>query len=784
MLHASLPQIHADQACPIWRWPLCDRQLPGLTEAERAELRRKLDQPCKQIGRPTKVALQRLLQPIEDILSFFHTKRSAYTPTVRVMLGEMYQRDEPFWMWTEEEWKDVLGPDERTFASRLGWKCGQCEARRLIATLAYLFGGISDTSTLSTFVEVSPLARKIFGNEAIDTALQQISTVLLSWGYSFKEARKLTACIACLFLQNRSPSLNDLSVQVLAHIQETSPLRDVRHYLPRVSRVLFALGITKQPLPRKSSRTMGAASGTDGSLNEEWFRWCERWRKQSTLRAKDGLYYHLLEIGRWLNVHHPTITSPAQWTYDLAAAFVAAVNEMKIGEWSSPLHRPLIAPSRIGQPLRPLAKEKRHHALRTFLRDCQEWQWIPVHLNPARALQTPRFLRNQLKPDPRVIDKPLWAKILWAALNLEAGDLPLTGSKFPMYPLEMVRAIAVVWCFTALRRDEVIRLRVGCIRWQYEDVMIPETGEILPKDATCLLDIPVSKTMTAYTKPVHPLVGKRINAWEHIRPPEQPHALDQKTSETVQFLFSYRGKCIAKEYITSQLIPLLCRKANIPEQDSRGPITSHRARATIASMLYNAKDPLDIFQLQQYLGHKYLSSTQSYLKVDPTKLASQVAKAGYLEQNLATIEVLLDQEAVTSGAASRGEPWKFYDLGHGWCTNPFWADCIHRMACARCPFYCPKSSTMDQLIEGKAHLIHMLEFVALTEGEKVLVTEGITLHQDLIEKLADIPTPAGPTPRELAAGSQEEASVIPLKTVQNRKKQNRGVQERGRGAEP
>ena len=115
---------------------------------------------------------------------------------------------------------------------------------------------------------------------------------------------------------------------------------------------------------------------------------------------------------------------------------------------------------------------------------------------------------------------------------------------------------------------------------------------------------------------------------------------------------------------------MLCRKASIPAQDSRGTITSHRARATIASMLYNAKEPLDIFQLKEYLGHKQLTLTQSYLKVDPTKLASQVAKAGYLEQNLATIEVLLDQSAVMSGAAARGEVWKFYDLGHGYCTSP------------------------------------------------------------------------------------------------------------------
>ncbi|HYU75149.1 MAG TPA: tyrosine-type recombinase/integrase [Ktedonobacteraceae bacterium] len=209
-------------------------------------------------------------------------------------------------------------------------------------------------------------------------------------------------------------------------------------------------------------------------------------------------------------------------------------------------------------------------------------------------------------------------------------------------------------------------------------------------------------------------------------------------------------------------------------QDSRGKITSHRARATIASQLYNAREPLDIFQLKEYLGHKYLTSTQCYVRVDPTKLASKVAKAGYLEQNMATIEVLLDQEAVMSGAASRGESWKYYDLGHGWCTNPFWASCAHRMACAKCPFYRPKTGTMEQLVEGKANLVRMLEFVSLTEDEKLLVTEGIELHQELIEKLADTPTPAGPTPRELEASRQREKRIIPLNQVQppKRKRQD------------
>jgi hypothetical protein len=87
------------------------------------------------------------------------------------------------------------------------------------------------------------------------------------------------------------------------------------------------------------------------------------------------------------------------------------------------------------------------------------------------------------------------------------------------------------------------------------------------------------------------------------------------------------------------------------------------------------------------------------------------------------------------------------------------------MACARCPFYRPKQATLDHLVEGKANLVHMLEFVHLTEDEQLLVTEGIELHQSLIERLADVPTPAGATSRELAASRRGNSQVIPLKRL-------------------
>jgi integrase len=758
-----------------WVWPFqrkrYDRALP-LSEAERDQLDRIVRQHLHIRGK-TRRALHRLYLPLIDVGTYLHAPQAVTSQMIRFLFIEMYHRGKTFWAWSAEEWRESIGQTPRTFAERYGLSPQRKNhARLLFVAVAYL---LCPHISIDGLLLVAPalLATRIFGREAITTAVGRIRAVLQGWGYRQQGEAQLITSVSYLLLKNRSPVLDHLTIELLEAADQDCPLT-VRRYFFQVSRALHALGIVPRALPgpgfpAKTYRT------SDESLPKEWLDWCDRWRKQTTLQRPENVYYSLLMTGRWLKISHPEVASPAQWTYDLAAEFVAAVSQVRIGEWANPaLRERRTSAQRLGQAFRPHARNRLLGSMRAFLRDCQEWGWIPVHLNPDRALRTPSSIRRLMGPSPRVISKELWAKVLWAAMNLQVEDLPVwgNGNDLPPYPIEMVRAIAVVWCFTALRSDEIRRLRVGCIRWQYEDVMIPETGEILPRDATCFLDVPINKTMSAYTKPVHPLVGKRINEWEQVRPHAQPREADQKTSETVQFLFFLRGVRISKAYINDSLIPMLCHKAGVPLEDSRGKITSHRARATIASMLYNAKEPLSIFELKEYLGHKYLSSTQSYLQVDPTKLASKVAKAGYLEQNLATIEVLLDQEAVLSGAAARGECWKYYDLGHGWCTNPFWSACAHRLACAKCPYYRPKDSLQDQLVEGKANLVRMLEFVQLTEEEKLLVTEGIELHQELIEKLADVPTPAGPTPRELENNRSPETKVIPLQTIRRNKKQH------------
>lgn len=93
--------------------------------------------------------------------------------------------------------------------------------------------------------------------------------------------------------------------------------------------------------------------------------------------------------------------------------------------------------------------------------------------------------------------------------------------------------------------------------------------------------------------------------------------------------------------------------------------------------------------------------------------------------------------------AASGEPWQYFDLGHGWCTYAFFEQCRHRMACARCDFYTPKESSKGQLLEAKETLQKMLASIPLTDDERAAVDDGKAALDQLLERLTDVPTPPG-----------------------------------------
>jgi integrase len=582
-------------------------------------------------------------------------------------------------------------------------------------------------------------------------------------------------------LVNRSPYLEDLTYDLLFTMSERTDTLALKRTLRTFACALMALGLFHTTLPevpypatKKVAHRRSLLSEGTQTVAPEWLQYCQRWRATSTLTPSTRAqhYSFLLKTGRWLTKAHPEYLEPGNWTREFVATFVAFVDRQRIGEWIEPEYVKRLGKDKVGQSVGPGYKKHFLAALRAFFLDCQEWGWFPPRFDPRRALGTPRSIRTLIGPNPRVISDDIWAKLLWAALNLTREDLPVcykpVEGQPPVvwYPLEMVRAMTIVWLFCGLRSDEWSRLRLGCVRWQREDVIIPGTHEILPKDAVCMMDMPTHKTGTAFTKPVDRVVGEAILAWEQVRP-TQPAKRDPKTGEEVHFLFCYRGERVGKCYINKMLIPTLCKKAGVPRQDARGNITSHRARSTIATQLFNAAEPLSLFELQEWLGHRSISSTQHYAKISPTRLAKSKAKAEYFERNLRLIDVLIDQDAIKHGAGVSGQPWRYYDLGHGLCTYDFFDTCPHRMACAKCSFSIPKGSSLEQVMEGKANLLRMKQELSLTEEEVAAVDDGLAALATLQQKLADIPTPAGPTPRQLA-GSLQQTAFISVQRVQRK----------------
>jgi integrase len=724
---------------------------PILTQEEQRALQSLADSQCRwgdggpEGARQIQDTLSRLMKPVEDALRIIPgepSNKDSQDMAAAALLRACHREGCAYWGWSPGVWQRILGHTQAQFFSENG-SLVDGSARQYLMAVGYLLGCFRQVRRMGKF-DRAALARKVFGHRAVEAALQPVQEILSGWGYAASHNTALMSTVCEALLLNQSPYLDELTAERLeAFRRDCSACR--RAHFHQLGKALAALGILDQALGIASSNLAAAPGQSAGpdDLHAEWLHWIQRWESTSTLAqsTRRCIRTALLKAGRWLQTCHPGVTSPVQWDRQFAASYVAAIDRMRAGDYVGPR-----ANGRIhqGQPLSARAKDTYLSALRVFFADCQAWDWIPRRFDPWRALATPRSVKALIGPTPRTVAPDIWAKLLWAGLNLTAEDLSCAKT----YPIELVRALANVWLFSGLRSDEIARLRVGCVRRQAADRATPRTGTILPRDAVCLLDVPVNKTGTAFTKPVDAVVGEAIEAWEQVRP-AQPRFPDRKTGELVHFLFCYRARPLPREYINRRLIPMLCCKADVPMQDARGRITSHRARATIASQLFNTREPMSLSELQTWLGHRSPASTQNYVALEPTKLAQAYAQAGYLARNVRAIEVLIDQDAIKSAAAAAGEPWRYYDLGHGLCGYEFFEQCPHRMACPRCDFYQPKDTSLRHLLEARANKLQLLQEMPLTEEERAAVDGDLEALNQLTLRLADQPTPSGQTPTEL-----------------------------------
>lgn len=737
-----------DPTTLTWQWPI---RIADYDRARRLSTRERqilADDlvPAVSAGHRLRAVLstlsgiERLQRPLRDALAVIDSAKRYDDRAQFMVLAWCARTGSSFWSWDQAMWCRILGTTQRAFFAAHVPKPTAGGERHILISVAYLLRCFTDIPGLGEVQRIG-LAQKIFGHERIARVLKRIRDTSVSWGYGGRP-EPLMGMAAELLLINQRPELEAISLELIESVKARWPSSHYRSALYfQLCRVLTALGIVPGFTPPSRPTASLLREERVAAVPPPWTDMIERWEATSSLTPRSRAHVRgaLFQAGRWLQRVHPEISGPEQWTRQLAADYVASVTRLKVGDYVS---RTTGIARSIGKPVSARTKDYHLSSMRRFFADMQDWEWIARRFTPARVFATPRSIKALIGPSPRTISDDLWAKLLWAGLNLTIEDLPAHGALAKRqrsvsgatyrnggyYPLEMLRALSVVWLFSGLRSDEIVRLRVGCAR----------KGPA-SQDAGCwMLDVPVHKTGTALTKPIDAIVGEAIIAWEKVRP-VQPRLEDIKTAESVDFLFAFRARQLPHAYLNQRLIPILCRKAGIPRSDARGRISSHRARSTIASQLFNAKDPMTLFELQAWLGHRSPLTTQHYVAFTPTRLAKAYTDAHYFQRNLRMMNVLIDQEAIKSGVMS--EPWRYYDLGHGLCSYEFFDQCPHRMACARCDFYVPKKSSRADLIGSKKGMLHMLQELPLTDDERAAVDGDVKAVERLLKRLETTPTP-------------------------------------------
>ena len=280
--------------------------------------------------------VHRLLLPLEaaraavrDVPDTMDNRR-VYRDAASLILHRSADFGISFWGWTERMWSDLIGPDEHTFTKP--WpRWVSRVTRSCVVTYAYLLSGFTGFRFIGLVSRVD-LARRIFGREAVDTASQEVLSVLQGWGYRLSAHSRQQSIFCHLLLYNRSPYLTDLSAHAIQSLRASAAAdRGSLDTLHSIHLALATLGhVTPPHVPkaRKSQNNEPAIS--------EWIGWVDRWYDTSTLTPKVRRVYRsmLTQIGRWMAAEKVAGQSPELWTRQICAAWVARVDRLLVGEYA------------------------------------------------------------------------------------------------------------------------------------------------------------------------------------------------------------------------------------------------------------------------------------------------------------------------------------------------------------------------------------------------------------------------------------------------------------------
>ncbi len=533
--------------------------------------------PGKQKGIEYCVAkhkLDRFNRAVADVYYLRHSKSEPVNKRRCVdaqlfMRQLMYHRRKMFWEWSLDEWIDIICQSNQEFESRYRGRFGY---RATIMDLAYLFGGLTDLRSFGKGTAIVKCAEVYFGADLVSQQRRCLLDALVERGYNdgLRGQDILKLCLCTLFTLNRSPHLEEISEELLAAQVAKERQQTLRQGFNRIWKALRQLDM----LPHEPRVEPVIVSHMDSSdMAPEWYAWCMAWYERAvdlSPKVRKNYINALLIIGRWLQARVPEIRTPEQWTEDLGLRFRSDVCSWTIGQYvRGPGLESLKKKygTRLGQKLTASSINIYLAALKRFFIDISKHPYavmgepnrkIKLDFMPQEVFSCPEILKKEIENvKPRDINLHTWSRLVIAAATLTQSDLP-KGTK---YPLSLYRALALIWVTTARRPNEITRLRLECVRDDWDPGMLDEddhplepptrsdTPMLQAQDAKegngskiYYLHIPSGKYRGPFWIWIPDYVASAIDAWKGERPQKLPKLFDQKDREYVDYLFCYKDR--------------------------------------------------------------------------------------------------------------------------------------------------------------------------------------------------------------------------------------------------
>ena len=711
--------------------------------------------------RAAEFALARLLAPLHAVYALRHSQPSRQALAAQLVCRQMHQRGCAFWQWSTADWQTNIGQTYDAFERLHAVGGVRSGLRPYLLDVAYLLCGFDDLGPLWTATAFYPMACAVFGAARIDAQIARIDDALARNGYATGHGsmKQRHQAIAVLLLLNRSPWLAQLSWAVVDRAADLAFPRAASIVRGKITAALVTLGVLA---PRADPAAMDHfPPGPHEGVSDVWYAWYLAWRETGSCglarRVARNYGTYILYTGRWLAARHPAISSPEQWTEETALALRTAVLEESPAIFITThgvedLRRRGILDRRLSHA----AISQFLAAMRRFFRDLQikahavddaPARRLPRVFDPREALATPAHIEKALAgSEPRDIAPAIWQRLAIQAARLRPEDLP---QPYAYWPFAAVQAMALLWVSTARRPNELLRLRVECVREHWEPDMRDEDGDPLPPgedalDGACAdrvfyLHIPSSK----YGGPgwiwIPKYTADAIARWQTERGATRSPLYDHKDREFTDLLFSLRGKRMSAAFLNRRLIPLLCTRAGVEPFDAEGAYTAHRGRSARISLLHACG--LELEDLAAYAIHKDTRTIKKYARRNPIHLHRKVARADTLST---VIEGLYDPDAALHGA-----PAVHWFLGYDpdgtpqFCGLPAHQTCPHRMDCPRCGLFI--GGERARLVHDDPTLLTVTATVPMTAAQQLLSQGQVAAAEQVLEALRTVPTPVPPS---------------------------------------